>query len=329
MTARTPADPNGLTGLRPGRFTETTATADDAQEARTWLEERWNGTDFRVRGGDAFTFRSVARGDERLTLHASTLTAHVEGHVPWLDRYAVTWFREGGTVVTDDRGRLESRGATPLLLPTERPFSFTMTPHRQQLVQVDAGFLESTATERHDGPAQLVAFDRDAEPAQESLVAWRAALAASTGSVVDPAASPLLRLEAQRRLVLALLDVFPWRVRDVPRAVRHAGAGRLRTAVDFVHDHAGEPLTPELVARAAGLHPRTLQQAMRERLGLSPMALVRRVRLDQVRHELSEASPGEVQIGDVARSWGFGNLGRFSAAYAERFGEYPRDTLRR
>jgi len=329
MTARTVADPNGLTGLRPGRFTETTASATDAHEARAGLEERWGGTGFVVRGDGDCTFRSVARGDERLMLVASTFDLHVEGRVPWLDRYAVTWFREGGTVITDDRGRLTSHGATPFPLPTERPFTFSMSAHRQQLVQVDAAFLESTATERHDGPAQLVAFDRDAEPTQESLVAWRAALAASTGAVVDPAASPLLRLEAQRRIVLALLDLFPWRVRDVPRAVRHTGAGRLRSAVDFVHDHAGEPLTPELVARAVGLHPRTLQQVMRERLGLSPMALVRRVRLDEVRHELLAASPGEVQIGDVARSWGFGNLGRFSAAYAERFGEYPRDTLRR
>jgi len=330
MTTRTAADPAGLTGLRPGRFAQVVADEHDLEAARRWLERRWGGTGFVARAvGEPTAFRTVVRGDERLTLHATTLTAHLEGTVPWLDRYAVTWFREGSTVISDDRGRFASAGATPFLLPTERPFSFVMTPHRQQVVQVDAAFLEATAAERHDGPPQLVVFERGAETAQEALVAWRTALAVSTGPVVDPAASPLLRLEAQRRLVHALLDVFPWRVRDVPRAVRHAGAGRLRAAVDFVHEHAAEPLTPDVVARAAGLHPRTLQQSMRAQLGLSPMELVRRVRLDEVRHELLAAAPGSVQIGEVARRWGFGNLGRFSAVYAARFGEYPRDTLRR
>lgn len=330
MTTRTAADPAGLSGLRPGRFTQVVADEHDLEAARRWLERRWGGTGFVARDGSEPTaFRTVVRGDERLTLHATSFTAHLEGTVPWLDRYAVTWFREGSTVVSDGRGRFASAAATPFLLPTERSFSFATTPHRQQIVQVDAAFLEATATERHDGPPQLVVFERDAEPAQEALVAWRAALAASTGPLTDPVASPLLRLEAQRRLVHALLDVFPWRVRDVPRSVRHAGAGRLRAAVDFVHEHADEPLTPDLVARAAGLHPRTLQQSMRAQLGISPMELVRRVRLDEVRHELLAAVPGSVQVGDVARRWGFGNLGRFSAVYAARFGEYPRDTLRR
>jgi hypothetical protein len=31
----------------------------------------------------------------------------------------------------------------------------------------------------------------------------------------------------------------------------------------------------------------------------------------------------------VARHWAFAHLGRFSAAYQQRFGEYPRETLHR
>jgi len=44
---------------------------------------------------------------------------------------------------------------------------------------------------------------------------------------------------------------------------------------------------------------------------------------------LLAGDPVTTTIGDVARYWGFAHAGRFSAAYAEQHGEYPRDTLRR
>jgi len=36
-----------------------------------------------------------------------------------------------------------------------------------------------------------------------------------------------------------------------------------------------------------------------------------------------------VTVKDAAREWAFGNLGRFAAEHAARFGEKPGETLRR
>ncbi|MBO0983539.1 helix-turn-helix domain-containing protein [Rathayibacter sp. SD072] len=37
--------------------------------------------------------------------------------------------------------------------------------------------------------------------------------------------------------------------------------------------------------------------------------------------------PGTVTVADIAHRWGFAHLGRFSASYAQRFGENPKSTL--
>ncbi|MDY0913677.1 helix-turn-helix domain-containing protein [Rathayibacter festucae] len=41
------------------------------------------------------------------------------------------------------------------------------------------------------------------------------------------------------------------------------------------------------------------------------------------------ADPARTTVADIARDWGFTRLGRFSGAYAARFGEYPSRTLQR
>ncbi|MFP5477787.1 MAG: helix-turn-helix domain-containing protein, partial [Gammaproteobacteria bacterium] len=38
---------------------------------------------------------------------------------------------------------------------------------------------------------------------------------------------------------------------------------------------------------------------------------------------------GSTHVAGVALRWGFGHLGRFSADYRARFGEYPSETVRR
>ena len=315
------------------RAERTAASGDDPAEACTWLEERWSGRDFRATpGADGFSWRYATLGDARLSLHSSTFAGDLEGEVPWLQRYAVAWLREGRSTLdhgSPTTGRHESDGATPFLLPTEHPWTFRTTPHRQQQVHVDAGFLEDVAAEVHGGPSQFVAFDRAHRPTAAAVEAWRSALAASTDALTDVDGSPLRRVDAQLVVVRALLRLFAWTTRDVPRTLRAAGPCAVRAAVDHVHEHAHEALTPGDLARAAGLHVRTLQLGMNAQLGLPPMGYVRKVRLARVHEELRRAERGSVQVSDVARRWGFGNLGRFSATYVAEFGEYPRDTLRR
>jgi transcriptional regulator GlxA family with amidase domain len=73
---------------------------------------------------------------------------------------------------------------------------------------------------------------------------------------------------------------------------------------------------------------RALQEGFARELGMPPLAYLRQVRLDRAWADLVQAEPTATTVAEVALRWGFAHLGRFSAAYSQRFGEYPKDTLR-
>ncbi len=135
----------------------------------------------------------------------------------------------------------------------------------------------------------------------------------------------------QAKVVVAelFLELFPPVVDDLPGVLGQPRNARLRAAVEYVHDHAAEPVTIADLSAASGLSVRSVQESFRRVFDVSPLTYLRQVRLDRVRAELLDADPLAGAVGDVARRWGFAHLGRFSAAYVERFGEYPKQTLRR
>ena len=89
--------------------------------------------------------------------------------------------------------------------------------------------------------------------------------------------------------------------------------------------HAESPLRMVDVAAAAGCSLRTLEASFRRAKGMTPIAALRAVRLDEARSALQRGGAGSVAL--VARRYGFTNAGRFAAAYLERFGEHPSDTV--
>ncbi|MBT2504025.1 helix-turn-helix domain-containing protein [Curtobacterium sp. ISL-83] len=103
----------------------------------------------------------------------------------------------------------------------------------------------------------------------------------------------------------------------------------VQAAVRFLRDAGRSEVRVEDAAEAAGMTARGLQGAFRRELGTTPMAYHRRLRLEGVRRALEEAEPGtRVTIGEVARSWGFSNVGRMSAEYRQVYGTAPSTTLR-
>lgn len=89
-------------------------------------------------------------------------------------------------------------------------------------------------------------------------------------------------------------------------------------------------MTVEDIAAASHVTARALQLAFRRQLDTTPMAYVRRVRLQRLHQELRHADPNEgLTVTAAAARWGFQQMGRLSAQYRDLFGESPRDTLRR
>lgn len=103
----------------------------------------------------------------------------------------------------------------------------------------------------------------------------------------------------------------------------------LKRALDYIHEHAHELPTLTDLTAAAGVSARTLQLQFLRNLGCTPLQYLRDVRLRAARAELLHPRSADVTVTDVATSWGFYNLGRFSSLYRSVYGETPSETLRR
>ncbi len=104
--------------------------------------------------------------------------------------------------------------------------------------------------------------------------------------------------------------------------------GYVHRAEEFMRTHCATPLRVADIAAAAGCSIRTLNAVFQRFRGQVPLAALQAIRLEQVNAELSRASD-DVTIGLVARRYGFTNASRFNLAFGRRFGETPRDVLRR
>jgi len=103
--------------------------------------------------------------------------------------------------------------------------------------------------------------------------------------------------------------------------------GRLERLESFIRSRPFAPLSLVDLARIAGVTTRTLNAICHRNRGVSPMELLRNLRLEGARDKL--LSDADASITDVALEHGFWHLGRFSAYYRERFGELPRQTGKR
>ncbi|SDU55082.1 Helix-turn-helix domain-containing protein [Gordonia westfalica] len=61
---------------------------------------------------------------------------------------------------------------------------------------------------------------------------------------------------------------------------------------------------------------------------MSPMQFLRQIRLERAHQQLLREDPATVTVAEVAQSWGFDNLGRFSQMYRHRYGRLLSHTLR-
>jgi AraC-like DNA-binding protein len=172
-------------------------------------------------------------------------------------------------------------------------------------------------------------------------VDWSSGLAASLKSQIDFLAHDVTRPDGVAANPVALASFTDLILSLVLRGIRHNHLERLenrgllcavpayvRRAEEFMHTNAAMPMRMEQVADAAGCSVRTLEAVFRRFRDTTPLAALHSIRLDEVRTELSYgATIGSAA--DVARRYGFTNLGRFSAAYRLRFREAPSETTKR
>ncbi|WIE74891.1 AraC family transcriptional regulator [Curtobacterium sp. MCSS17_007] len=262
-------------------------------------------------------------GDERLSLRSSRFLVDLRTESVVEDQVIVAWLRSGASTITFDGRSVDLEPGVPVVLPDAYELH-----HRDiglNLVQLDREYLRSVV-----GDPDLT-FDPMRRPTAEGIRAWQAAVRAHSSTWLDVGheLSPTVQRTITDAFAAAAVEAFPHRERWQATVRGHGPEhDRLRRALEYVHAHARDPIgTPEIAA-AAGLSPRGLQQSLRRHLDQTPGDLLRGVRLDGARGDLLRGDRDETSVADIARSWGFGHLGRFSATYRARFGELPSESLR-
>jgi AraC-like DNA-binding protein len=103
----------------------------------------------------------------------------------------------------------------------------------------------------------------------------------------------------------------------------------VRRVERFLQSNFRDAVTMDDVYQASGVSPRTLFYGFRQFRRTTPMALLKKLRLEQARKELLISAREGGSVTETAINCGFQNMSMFSREYKIRFGEAPSDTLRR
>ena len=126
-----------------------------------------------------------------------------------------------------------------------------------------------------------------------------------------------------RLLGAGMAEEVPVSRRDCRQTYRHPALERLRLLILAQPD---EHVSIDELCELFHLSRRALQNYFEEATGLAPLAYMRMLRLNAVHRDLLN---GDASVSEVACSWGFNHLGKFSHQYQAMFGELPSQTLAR
>ena len=309
----------------------TEQTATDADSARDLLTASYSEGRVRLEDPEDFVFAQrrqdlgEVRLDELRYSFRTTYEMSPMGHV------LILRATDGEFEFQDAGGGLRRFGAGDVFLcaqPDEGYRAVTRT-RRAQAVGIDLSLLAEVTDEPVTDLVRR--FRRDALTPEQARH-WRRTvdyLATTLAADDATAASPLILGAAGRMLAAVTVSTFTTEPERGSAGQSGAGAATVRRAVAFLEANPDLDLGVVDVARACHVSVRALQLAFRRHLDTTPMAYLRRVRLDRVRADLRTAGPGQgVTVTQIAARWGFADPSRFSAHYRRVFGEPPRDTLR-
>jgi AraC-like DNA-binding protein len=148
---------------------------------------------------------------------------------------------------------------------------------------------------------------------------------------LDRADAPLPNLvlaELEQALIVSYLNCNHHNYSHLlERSTRPVAPWQVRLAEEYIEQNWDQPVTVEALAFVADASVRSLFYSFKKSRGVSPMAFVRRVRLQHAKEMLVSARP-ETSVTSVASTCGFSNMGHFAKYYYAAFGEHPSATLR-
>lgn len=155
----------------------------------------------------------------------------------------------------------------------------------------------------------------------------------ATGHLAKTAPDILAKPEVARSIEEALVETMVLCLaggRSEPaRNVHRRRARVMRRLEDVLRSKSGETLYMAELCAAVGATYWTLRDCCLEYLGISPKRYLWMRRMNMARCALQGAEAENTTVTDVATSYGFWELGRFSVAYRSLFGESPSTALHR
>ena len=218
------------------------------------------------------------------------------------------------------------------LLDPHAPMRINWESFQAGLVKLDLDVVQRVAAETTGNPAQ-VRFGLSRAVSAERARHWQRLVRYVAQDFCNNElayTSPLIYGHTMRLLAATVLETFPnTTMGATPERPGAAEAGAVRRAVAYIDAPAAEPIGLAEIAAAARLGTRTVQEAFRRHLDTTPVAYLRRVRLERAHRDLraADATAGTT-VAEVAARWGFAHHGRFAALYQERYGHAPSQTLR-
>ena len=145
----------------------------------------------------------------------------------------------------------------------------------------------------------------------------------------DILAHPEVARAIEQALVHAMVSCLSGGETAETSSAHHRHAVIMRRLEDLLEANPDRTLYMAELSSAAGVGERTLRACCHEHLGMSSTRYLWLRRMHLARRALRMADPAATTVTEVATTYGFWELGRFSVAYRSLFGESPSAALRR
>jgi AraC family ethanolamine operon transcriptional activator len=197
---------------------------------------------------------------------------------------------------------------------------------------VDQDLLRDHGVLNEDDPLDTL---RDSGTLQVRPALYRGMIRTLQQALFQPESrAPGARIEAED-LQESVLDLLCTALSTGTRPPADPHCSRIRhsrrivqQARELVLAQAGQRLSIADLCRQMHISRRALQYSFQAVVGLSPLAYLRILKLNQVRRRLHDAHEPSGRVTQAATTWGFEHLGQFSQDYRRLFGECPSATLR-
>jgi len=314
----------------------TVASSRDVDHARHALSEVFLPVEFpAVRAPRTF----------RMRLNALTVGRVTCGHMSFVDAVSIeTAEAEDYHVDIPTAGRAAMRAAIGATIHGTRKTAGVFMPGRPVQITTEDRFSQVSLMIRREHlqlelqsllgyePSRPLEFLREIDLRTPGAQAMMNALRMIDDASHDAGgllAHPLSAQRLEQVLIHSLLFAQPHNYSAaLAGPTPSVGVQPVAHAVELMRADLAYPWTVAELAAAVAVSARGLHEGFRRSLDATPMAYLRRLRLEKVREELVVASPGSTSVTEIAARWGFAHLGRFAAAYRREYGERPSDTMR-